>query len=61
MSKRLEMLEQVLAKGSTDPFHHSAHLGLRPRPGRGAHRCAAPRCVRGPSPACPFTADVESP
>jgi hypothetical protein len=25
MSKRLEMLEQVLAKGSTDPFHHYAH------------------------------------
>ncbi|MBX7196732.1 MAG: tetratricopeptide repeat protein [Sandaracinaceae bacterium] len=24
MSKRLEMLEQVLAKGSTDPFHHYA-------------------------------------
>ena len=24
-SKRLEMLEQMLAKGSTDPFHHYAH------------------------------------
>jgi predicted RNA polymerase sigma factor len=25
MSKRLEMFEQVLAKGSQDPFHHYAH------------------------------------
>lgn len=25
MSKRLQMLEQMLAKGSTDPFHHYAH------------------------------------
>ena len=25
MSKRLAMLEQVLAKGSVDPFHHYAH------------------------------------
>ncbi len=25
MSKRLDMLEQMLAKGSTDPFHHYAH------------------------------------
>lgn len=25
MSKRLQMLEQLLAKGSTDPFHHYAH------------------------------------
>jgi predicted RNA polymerase sigma factor len=24
-SKRLAMLEQVLAKGSSDPFHHYAH------------------------------------
>jgi hypothetical protein len=24
MSKRLQMLEQMLAKGSTDPFHHYA-------------------------------------
>ena len=25
MSKRLEMLELMLSKGSTDPFHHYAH------------------------------------
>jgi hypothetical protein len=25
MSKRLSMLEQVIEKGSTDPFHHYAH------------------------------------
>lgn len=25
MSKRLAMFEQVLAKGSTDPFHHYAY------------------------------------
>ena len=25
MSKRLSMLEQMLQKGSTDPFHHYAH------------------------------------
>lgn len=25
MSKRLQMLEQMLAKGSQDPFHHYAH------------------------------------
>ncbi len=25
MSKRLLMLEQMIAKGSTDPFHHYAH------------------------------------
>lgn len=25
MSKRLQMLEQMLAKGSNDPFHHYAH------------------------------------
>ena len=24
-SKRLQMFETVLAKGSTDPFHHYAH------------------------------------
>ncbi len=41
MSKRLSMLEQVLAKGSTDPFAHYAHAMELRSVGRGQDSLAA--------------------
>lgn len=41
MSKRLEMLELMLSKGSTDPFHHYAHAMELRSVGRGEDALAA--------------------
>lgn len=47
MSKRLQMLEQMLAKGSTDPFHHYAHAMELRSLGRLSDALAAFDAVRG--------------